>query len=70
VRPEGTLEFLFLVAGIGELLLVGWLVWRRRSASRPGLPEEPLFPPATPHQQIHDRKYLSRIIKGDDPPSS
>ncbi len=70
VRSEGTLPFLFLVAGVGVLVLVGWLFQRRRAASRPGLPDEPLFPPATPHQQIHDRKYLSRIIRGDDPPRS
>ncbi|MCS5693035.1 hypothetical protein NZK33_13740 [Cyanobium sp. FGCU-6] len=69
VRAEGTLPFLLLMAGLGLVVLGGWLVWRRRAASRPGLPEEPLFPAASPHQHIHDRKYLSRILKDDVPPS-
>ena len=69
-RSEGTLAFLAIVAVIGMLLLLGWQVRRRRASSRPGLPDEPLFPPAIPHQQIRDRKYLSRILSSDDPPPS
>lgn len=70
VRTEGTPLFLLLVASVGLVVLVGWLVWRRRASARPGLPDEPLFPPAMPHQKIHDRKYLSRILSSDDPPRS
>jgi len=69
-RSEGTLAFLALVAGVAMLLLLGWLMRRRRASSRPGLPDEPLFPSVTPHQQIHDRKYLSRILSSEDPPRS
>ena len=69
-RSDGTLAFLAIVAVIGMLLLLGRLVLRRRAPSRPGLPDEPLFPPAIPHQQIHDRKYLSRILSSEDPPSN
>ena len=68
VRPEGTLAFLLLMAGVGLVVLMGWYAWRRRANSRPGLPDEPLFPPASPHRQIHDRKYLSRILSDDVPP--
>jgi hypothetical protein len=67
-RSEGTLVFLAIVAVAGMLLLLGWLMLRRRASTRPGLPDEPLFPPAIPHQQIHDRKYLSRILSSEDPP--
>jgi hypothetical protein len=67
---DGTLAFLAIVAVIGMLLLLGRLVLQRRASSRPGLPDEPLFPPAIPHQQIHDRKYLSRILSSEDPPSN
>lgn len=70
VRTEGTLPFLLVVAGIGLVLVMGRLILRRRASSKPGLPDEPLFPPAMPHQKIHDRKYLSRILSSDDPPRS
>ena len=69
-RTEGTIPFLLLVATIGLVLVWARQILRRRASSKPGLPDDPLFPPATPHRQIHDRKYLSRILSSDDPPQS
>jgi len=70
VRSEGTFAFLALVAGIGLIVFLARLALRRRASSRPGLPDDPLLPPAMPHRKIHDRKYLSQILSSDDPPRS
>lgn len=69
-QSEGTWPFLLLAALIGAAAALVWRLRQQRSTPLKGLPDPSPFPLASPHEKIHDPKYLSRILPDEDSAAS